>query len=75
MVITAYYGTRRGGSGVRKIKDSAEAEKILRGGYGASNVRLEDESGEVVGIREQCDSLDRGKWIWWFDVDAFKVLP
>lgn len=70
-IITAYYSTRRGGCGVRKIKDAAEAEKILRGGYGATTVRLEDEDGNIIGIRELSNYLDRGKWLWWFDKDAF----
>lgn len=71
-MIKAYYSTRKGGSGVRAIKDAAEAEKILRGGYSATTVRLEDAEGNTVGVREESNYLDRGKWLWWFDQDAFK---
>lgn len=67
-MIRAYYGTRRGGSAVRPIKTAADAEKILRGGYGATSVRLEDENGDLVGQRWK----DRGRWLWFFDQDYFK---
>lgn len=70
-MIRAYYGTRKGGSGMRTIADAAEAEKILRGGYGATTVRLVDENGDTVGERGLSEA--RGyKWFWWFDADAFK---
>jgi hypothetical protein len=72
MTIKAYYGTHRGGSGCRVIKDATEAEKILRGGYGVTTVRLENDGGVVVGARERCDYLDgRLKWFWYFERDAF----
>jgi hypothetical protein len=66
-MIRAYYMTRRGAGGVRPIKTAAEAEKILRGGYSATTVRLEDETGELVGQRWQ----DRGRWLWFYDKDYF----
>jgi hypothetical protein len=67
-VVKAYYGTRRGGSGVRPIRTEAEAEKILRGGYGVTSVRLETESGEQIGERWK----DRGRWLWAFDPSYFQ---
>jgi hypothetical protein len=66
--VMAYYGTRNGGSGVRTIEDAAEAEKILKGGYKATEVRLVDESGEEVGWRQRQDD---GRWMWCYDLDAF----
>lgn len=74
-MITAYYGTRKGGSGVRPIKDAAEAEKILRGGYGATHVRLEASDGTLIGERRRTDYPDdrRVRWFWSFDEDAFKT--
>jgi hypothetical protein len=73
MCIKAYYGTRKGGSGCRPIRSAEEAEKILRGGYNATTVRLVDKDGNIVGKRERTDQLDRGKWLWWFDHEAFKT--
>jgi hypothetical protein len=72
--VTAYYTDRRGAGCVRTIADAAEAEKLLRGGYGALAVRLENETGEVVGTRERQYGMDdrRTKWFWWFDKDAFR---
>jgi hypothetical protein len=70
MCVMAYYGTRRGGSAGRTIRTEAEAEKILKGGYGATHVRLE-KSGEVIGERWQLD----GKWLWFYEPDAFKDCP
>lgn len=70
--VRAYYGTRRGGSGVRPIKTAAEAEKILRGGYGATNVRLEDEAtGEIVGQRTKQVMDGRMRWFWFYDQGYF----
>jgi hypothetical protein len=72
MVIQAYYGTRKGGSGVRTIRTAEEAEKILKGGYSVTTVRLMDsESGALVGERwEQREG--RTKWMWFYDQDYFK---
>lgn len=75
MSIQAYCGYRNGASGVRSVATAEEAENILRGGYGVTTVRLQDEKGEVVGMRAEVDYLDRGKWSWWFDPDAFPVPP
>ncbi len=71
MNVLAYYGTRRGGSGVRCVKDAAEAEKILRGAYQVTTVRLIADNGDIVGVRERHDDLGRGKWFWSFDQDYF----
>lgn len=75
MVIQAYYGTRRGGSGVRTIHSAAEAEKILKGGYGATTVRLEDsETGALVvqRWRNEGDYDTKAKWLWFYDQDQQK---
>jgi len=71
MTAMAYYGTRRGGSGCRVIRTAQEAEKILTGGYGATEVRIERD-GEIVGERYRQDRAPRG-WFWWFDRDAFPM--
>lgn len=66
--VRAYYSTRRGGSGCRNIRSAAEAEHILRGGYGVTNVRLEDDNGTCVGMRwEQAN----GQWAWFYEEDVF----
>jgi hypothetical protein len=71
MSVMAYYGTRRGGSGGRTVKTAEEAEKILRGGYGVTNVRLVDHNGDEVGGRWKRE----GRWFWFYDQDAFRVQP
>ena len=71
MTIKAYYSTRRGGSGVRPIRTAAEAEKILKGGYDASSVRLENEAGVVIGQRWKMAERGRDRWYWSYEPDAF----
>lgn len=73
-MIRAYFTNRSGAGCVRTVETAQEAEKIMRGGYGATEARLEDESGEIIGERVQDDGTHgvRGKWFWWFDQDAFK---
>ena len=71
-MIRAYYGLKRGGSGGRSIKDAAEAEKILKGGYGVTTVRLEDESGELVGQRWRHTEGSKTRWLWFYDQDYFR---
>lgn len=72
MKVMAYYGTRRGGSGGRPVSTAADAEKILKGGYGVTNVRLETPNGGIVGMRfwEYVDG--KWQWIWFYDQDYFK---
>ncbi len=71
-MIKAYYGLRNGGSGGRPIKDAAEAEKILKGGYGVTSVRLEDENGELVGQRWRHYEGKRVLWLWFYDQTYFQ---
>ena len=71
-MVTAYYRTRKGAGGVRQIKTAAEAEKILKGGYSATTVRLEDEDGMIVGERWKLDKWNGGRWTWFYDADYFK---
>lgn len=71
MKITAYCGFRRGGSGCRSVATAEEAEKILKGGYGVSTVRLENEAGELVGLRWRLNEGGRERWAWSYERDAF----
>src|SRR5690606_29678228 len=74
MMIKAFYTDRRGAGCVRTINSAEEAEKILKGGYGATEVRLENEDGEVVGERTKAHALTlrgNGKYFWWFWNDLF----
>jgi hypothetical protein len=71
MTIKAYYGLRSGGSGGRPITTAAEAEKILKGGYGVTNVRLENEQGDMVGQRWKDCEHRRPRWYWFYEKDAF----
>lgn len=70
-MIRAFYNSKRGGCGIRTIRNGEEADKILKGGYGVLDVRLEDENGEVVGERFRCSDSGlvfddaRIKWYWW----------
>ena len=77
MAIKAFYVNRKGANVMRTVANAAEAEKILTGGYGAMEARLEDEDGTIVGKREKSDYIDdqRCKWIWWFERDVFAPTP
>lgn len=70
-MIRAYYGLRRGGSGSRSIQSANEAEKILKGGYGVTTVRLEDCQGNVIGQRWKDTEHRRPRWYWFYEKDAF----
>lgn len=71
--IKAYYTDRKGASCMRVITNDAEAEKIMRGGYGARDVMLMNDAGDIVGRRYREDGLDdrRMKYTWWFERDLF----
>lgn len=71
MSVQAYYGLRKGGSGGRTVSTAAEAEKILRGGYGVTNVVMRDQDDEIVGERVWRDIDGRMQWWWYYDRDAF----
>lgn len=59
--------TRRGGSTVRPVHSADEAERLLRSGW-IREARLEAEGEDFpVGGKRKLD----GRWIWWFDDDAF----
>lgn len=73
MTVTAYYGLRRGGSGGRTVRTAAEAEKILKGGYGVTTVRLVNDQGEVVGQRWKDTEHRRPRWYWFYEADAFRA--
>lgn len=72
-MIRAFYNLRRGGCGIRTIRNNEEAEKILKGGYGVLDVRLQNEAGEIVGERFRASDYGyifddaRIKWYWWHE--------
>ena len=71
-MITAKFMNRRGAGCTRIVKTAAEAEKILRGGYGALEATLETEDGTVIGERRRQDFEDgRFRWFWTFDQSYF----
>lgn len=71
MTVMAYYGTRNGGSGGRAVASAAEAEKILKGGYGVTTVRLVDAKGDEVGRRWRFTDKWGTRWLWHYETDAF----
>lgn len=68
--LVAYYGTRHGGSACRAILTFDELEKLLRGGFNCTNVRVETRAGEECGWRERHDD---GKWFWCYDKDIARA--
>lgn len=71
MTVMAYYGLREGGSGGRAIHSVAEAEKILKGGYGVTTVRFVDSKGDEVGRRWKSTDKWGTRWLWAYEADAF----
>lgn len=72
MKVTAYYMTKRGAGCVRLVHNAEEAEKILRGGYGATTARLETANGGIVGMRFRESDAGKMRWFWFYDKDYFK---
>jgi len=68
MIVQAYCGFKRGGSGVRTVCTEEEAKKILTGGYGVTTVRLETPNGGIAGMRWK----DGRRWLWFYDPMYFQ---
>lgn len=71
-MIRAYYMNRDGAGVVRTVESAVEAEKILRGGYGAKAVTLRNDDDEIVGERAKMVIDGREQWFWTYDADAFE---
>jgi hypothetical protein len=76
MVCKAFYTDRRGAGCMRVIRSATEAEKLLRGGFGAREARIENSAGELIGQRWRAtgETDDRRiKWIWSYDHEALQA--
>ena len=71
-MIVAKIMNRKGAGCTRTVPTAAEAEKIMRGGYGALEATLETDDGTVIGERRRQDMDDRrSRWFWSFDKTYF----
>ena len=74
MKFKAFYNRRDGAVCIRSVSITEARDMLMRGRFGAKEVRIEDESRNIYGLRQLATDAgfydvedQRVKWLWWWD--------